>query len=113
MIQNCGVDAEFDALSYAYAASAGTGSDSGIMGERNLWCAVIAQAFLDIGVIRPAKAPGVVGPHEKNPERREYREALEWILSDKQDFHMICQMAGVSPSTIRQAAMRHAGACLS
>jgi len=96
------VDSGFDALGYGYVnmqAQPGTISD----GERELWCAVIAQAFVDIGVIVPQGSDGM--GKAQRPDRRRFDDALRWLLRDKSDFAYICDLAGVSPWIIRRAAL--------
>jgi hypothetical protein len=48
---NKSVDAGFDALDYGYANGKHAMHDSAIHAERDLWCAMIEQAFIDMGAI--------------------------------------------------------------
>ena len=77
------------------------GSTAAVHGERDLWCAVIAQAFADIGAIVPSTSSAA------EPTRaygREFDEAVRWLLRDKSDFPYVCDLAGVSSHVIRRAA---------
>jgi hypothetical protein len=70
------------------------------MAEGNLWCAVIAQAFIDIGVMVPATSGGAraIG------DCPQYSEAMRFLRMDDKDFPVLCQLAGVNPAVIRGAA---------
>ena len=96
------VDAGFDALEYSYAEGMHMLHHLTAYAERDLWCAVIAQAFVDIGAILPVGSSRAV-PTEL-PDNLRYHEAIRWLLGDKQDFSYICELAGVSPAVIRRAA---------
>jgi hypothetical protein len=101
--EHTSVDDGFDSLGYAYAEPKVTAGETAIHGVRDLWCAVIAQAFVDIGVIAPAAS----NRKSREPLRargRDYDEAVRWLLRDKSDFPYICDLAGVSPRIIRRAA---------
>lgn len=94
------VDSGFDELDYAYAV--GSSSNSPKIAEMKLWAKVILNAFIDCGIARnQAKAP--VGSNEAQVLKR---RAAHWLLKDKQDFPMVCEMAGVNPAVIRQAAQK-------
>src|ERR1700722_13616795 len=84
---NICVDADFDSLEYNYDNRNSTNSDITIRGERNLWCAVIHQALLDL------------------EDREESAEARRWLLRDKRNFALVCSLAGVSPLAVRMAAL--------
>ena len=102
-VEYVSVDDGFDALGYGYADSKVAAAEPAIHGVRDLWCAVIAQAFMDIGAITPATS-------DKRPAGilraggKEFDEAVRWLLRDKSDFAYICELAGVSPHIIRNAA---------
>lgn len=57
-----------------------------VLPEQVLWKAVICRAFAD----------AVQGS----------RKARDWLLTDVEDFVMVCSLAGVSPVTVRSAASR-------
>ena len=100
--ENNSVDDGFDALSYGYAGGAKKSGDPATHGERDLWCAVIAQAFMDIGAIASPtpRDQGEVG----SARRSDFDEAVRWLLRDKSNFPYICDLAGGSPHVIRCAA---------
>jgi len=85
---NVTVDEGFDVLDYNYDSHIPVRNDISIRGERNLWCAVIVQAFDDLD------------------HKEEGREARRWLLHDKKDFPFVCFLAGVSPVTVRKAALK-------
>jgi hypothetical protein len=85
---NITVDEEFDALEYSYENRTAFANDVHIKGERNLWCAVIAQAFDDLA------------------NKEECREAKRWLLHDKKDFVRVCSLAGLLPIAVRKAALK-------
>jgi len=91
----------FDAIGYRYASTKVTSYNVATHSERNLWCAVIAQAFVDIGAIIPL-TPG--SSYQPRTCGREFDEAARWLLRNKSDFPLICDLAGVSPHVIRCAA---------
>ncbi len=99
---NMSVDSGFDGLCYAYANAKNASSDPFTHGERDLWCAVIAQAFMDMGAIS-APTSGR-RPDTRITQGKEYDEAVRWLLRDKTDFAYICDLAGVSAPIIRRAA---------
>jgi len=85
------VDSDFDSSGYAYAPNA-TG-DSNRTRERALWCAVIEQAFVDMGWDGKAKA-----------RVWDRDEARRFILRDREMFPQVCEFAGINPELIRKAA---------
>lgn len=85
---NMSVDEGFDALDYSYASYNEQSSPITIRGERNLWCAVIYQAFLDL------------------EDKEAGDDAKRWLLRDKKDFVLVCSLAGFSPMHVRVAALR-------
>ena len=85
---NASVDAGFDMLDYAYANESGSGKDKFVQGEKQLWSAVINQAFIDIN------------------DKEAAREAIRWLLYDRHDFALVCSLAGISPITVRNSAKR-------
>jgi hypothetical protein len=104
---NMSVDSEFDGLGYGYANAPNVRQHPTVYGERDLWCAVIAQAFIDIGAIAPVTSGRKA---ESLPARgKECDEAVRWLLRDKKDFVFICDLAGVSPHIIRRAAQVYYG----
>lgn len=60
-----------------------------------LWRAVFAQAIMD------AKS-------QSNKKEFEYirHTALHWLLEDRSDFGLVCELAGYEPSNIRQRIRR-------
>jgi len=96
---NKGVDAGFDTLDYGYADARGIARNMSAYGERDLWCAVIIQAFVDIGAIAPSNKEAA-----HRAKAKEFDEAVRWLLRDRKDFVYICDLAGVSPHIIRCAA---------
>jgi hypothetical protein len=66
-----------------------------LKGERQLWCAVIAQAIED------ATAP----LSESLRKRREQVRAREWFIEADKDFQRACDLAGYDPERIRIATM--------
>jgi len=96
------VDDGFDALDYAYANAQGTVRNALLLGERSLWCAVIAQAFYDMGAFTPSTSGR--RPGKPRTEGRTFDEAARWLLRNQKDFPYICDLAGVSPHIIRRAA---------
>lgn len=61
-----------------------------------LWRAVFAQAIMD------AKSQSLKEGHHYNRHT-----ALHWLLEDKGDFGLVCELAGYEPSSMRQR-IRHA-----
>jgi hypothetical protein len=61
--------------------------------EAGLWCAVILMAITD------ALGRG----YGNNPPDRSVNRstAADWLLSDRRDFRMVCDMAGVSAGSLR------------
>lgn len=72
---------EFDAMEYSYEDAVCITRSSP---EQALWNAVVHQAFVD--AINGNKA------------------AKEWLLQEKQDFSTVCNLAGLSPARVRNAA---------
>jgi hypothetical protein len=97
------VDGDFEALGYSYALSAAN-QFSASFGERGLWCAVIEQAFVDLGAIAPAQ-PESLPAKPKLRAGNVSDDAARWLLRDRKDFEQVCMLAGVSASVIRQAAL--------
>lgn len=64
--------------------------------ERQLWCAVIAQAIED------ATAP----LSESRRKRNEQLRAREWFIEAGKDFHHACALAGYDADRIRNAALK-------
>jgi hypothetical protein len=69
-----------------------------IISIRSLFCAVIHQAFLDMtGVSRTnAQTEGTL--------RIGRDAAVKWLLGNSADFRQVCEMAGVKPEVMREAA---------
>lgn len=67
-----------------------------IEGERQLWCAVIAQAIDD------ATAPLARGIRR----RMEQVRAREWFTDEGKDYQRACALAGYEPDRIRTATMK-------
>ena len=76
---------ELDTLDYSFANDEMPGG-SECMPEQSLWCAVINLAIAD----------AVSGK----------RAAKEWLLFEREDFVLVCNLAGVSPFSVRNAARR-------
>jgi hypothetical protein len=72
--------------------------------ERFLFLWVILRALMDIGMI---------GEHGNARNRKldthEYHHARHWLLHDKRDFFLTCEMAGASPCAIRGAVQKFVG----
>lgn len=85
---NASIDEGFDALGYCYASQGTFMQDLSVRGERNLWCAVIYQAFMDL------------------EDKEEGAAAKRFLLHDKKDFLHVCSLAGISPLHVRMAALR-------
>ncbi len=100
-MDNMGVDGGFDALDYSYASAPASGRNTRVNGERDLWCAVIAQAFFDMGVIAP---PTSHSPHASRAGKNTFNDAARWLLHNDRSFVFVCDLAGVSPHVIRRAA---------
>ena len=64
--------------------------------EAALWCAVVAQAFLDATNHMPSvyKRGGV----NRN-------ESRAWLIYPSAEFDEVCEMAGVDASVVRQCAI--------
>jgi hypothetical protein len=103
------VDTGFDALDYGYARSPLMPGSAYTFGERDLWCAVIAQAFIDMGAVVPPTSGRVPGFPRRRGSR--FYAAVRWLLRDREDFVRICDLAGVSPDVIRHAARIFYGRC--
>jgi len=86
-------------MEYAHASSAN--DDAPGIPEIALWCAVIEQAFVDIGIIVPKNASV-----QKRAEGRYYDEALRFLLRDNKNFLIVCGLAGVKPEVVRMGARR-------
>lgn len=62
-------------------------------GEEALWSAVITQALMD------------AGSKSRKPEAvQEKAKAIRWLLGDSEDFHTVCQNAGLDPAYVREKA---------
>jgi hypothetical protein len=85
---NASIDEGFDALDYSYTHYSAVAPDVTAQGERNLWCAVIHQAFMDL------------------EDKEEGAAARRWLLQDKKNFVLVCSLAGFSPMLVRMAALR-------
>ena len=72
------------------------------MRERELWCAVIAQALLDIGMLDPGHSRYPT----RTPNKDRERTAMQWLLHGGRQFAVVCDLAGVSPSMIRGAVQK-------
>jgi hypothetical protein len=106
MFDLSGIDQGFDALSYGFAYASAATTPQGVAGEINLWCAVLAQAFIDAGIIHGGTAPANAkhGLPMGQARQRTAEAALAWLLEDMRDFPAVCTLAGVSPQVIRSAA---------
>lgn len=62
-------------------------------GEQAMWRAVILQALLD--------AARTSGQREAQQAKA---EAIAWLRGNSEDFRVVCELAGYSPSYIRQQA---------
>lgn len=113
MFDLSGIDQGFDTLSYGFAYAPAASAPQGVQGEINLWCAVLAQAFIDAGIICGGTAPASVrGDAPMGQARQRTCEtALAWLLEDMRDFPLVCTLAGVSPQVIRSAAKAYAAGC--
>jgi hypothetical protein len=82
-------------------------------GERNLWQAVLIRALQDAVWVdqKPTgKHTGNVlwfGKYVARQTAHRMRdEAVFWLLTDNRDFVYVCDMAGFTPSVVRQGAQR-------
>lgn len=64
-------------------------------GERALWLAVLELALQDAGFLT----------HHCCRNRPEIR-ASEWLLHDRADYSMVCEMAGIDPEALRTRVKR-------
>jgi hypothetical protein len=101
-VDNRSVDGGFDESDYSYANPQNASHNPLVHGERDLWCAVIAQAFVDMGAIRPVTSRRRPGSPKAGDEG--FNAATRWLLRNKADFAYVCDLAGVSPQIIRRAA---------
>ena len=58
-------------------------------GEQAVWKAVITQALMD-----------AASNSHKSEAKKAKREALEWLQGDSDDFHTVCEHAGLEPSFV-------------
>jgi hypothetical protein len=91
------LDPGFDSLCYGFNNGKYCEQSRHQMAERALWCAVIEQAFIDMGNI---------GHAEGRPQAR--RAAQEFLLNNAKDLTVVCELAGVSAAVIRKAARQMA-----
>lgn len=73
-------------LNYTFADCETAYSAERHLPEQSLWNAVIYRAFSDAS--------------------QGSKLAREWLLHEKEDFMMVCSLAGVSPISVRSAAQR-------
>jgi hypothetical protein len=85
------LDPDFDSMTYRSAPVAS--NDAPSVRERELWCAVLLQAFVDMG-----------NPSQAENKHIAQRHAQEFLLNDRKDMPVVCDLAGISASTIRDAA---------
>ena len=67
-----------------------------------LWLSVVWRALSD--------ACGVQEKHSAHPMAPSVGEARAWLLHDDKDFFLVCDLAGIDPRKLRQAARRAAQA---
>jgi hypothetical protein len=77
---------EFDTLEYSFADGDSARREGKQIPEQTLWSAVINQAFADM--------------------LNGNRVARDWLLCEREDFVLVCSLAGVSPFAVRIAARR-------
>jgi hypothetical protein len=87
------VDTDFDALPYRYADT--DSRDAPTLRERALWCAVLEQAFVDMG--HPTAMENASGRAVAKHEAR-------YFLLHSAVLRFVCELAGVSAATMRRAA---------
>jgi hypothetical protein len=93
------LDRDFDGLGYSHAPA--TAGDAAGIPEIALWCAVIEQAFVDVGRIVPNNASV-----ERRGNEPEFEAAKRFLLRNGKDFYIVCGLAGVNPAVIRDGAVR-------
>jgi hypothetical protein len=91
------VDSGFDDMGYNCARP--VSSTGPRLPEMRLWAPVILLAFIDSGILSGPRGPS--GPEEAKIIRR---RSLHWLLHDRRDFPAVCELAGVNPAVIREAA---------
>ena len=91
---NLSVDGDFDGLSYAFANDNGDRIPSDIQAILNLWRSVIVTAKRDaLGKVMWA-----------NDHNREVlkQQARNWLLKNKEQFTLVCELAGLNPESVRK-----------
>lgn len=66
------------------------------MAEKDMWCAVIQQAFKDATLKR--------FEHDTQERDRERQHARSWLLGDSKSFRSVCDMAGIEPQVMTAKA---------
>lgn len=97
------VDGDFDDKAYGLIDLGDASPDK--CRERWLFLWVIIQALVDIGMIKPftsGRRAMVLGDTHK----AYVRSAINWLLHDKQDFSLVCDLAGIEPFIIRSQVRR-------
>lgn len=108
-----GVASGFDSLTGLADPDAHGADDDDMSGERRLWCAVIANAWHDAFTAKDSWLAN--SGHRSSEEVRQRAdmirgESRRWLTamwgSYQQDRQEVCELAGVDPEALRQAAMR-------
>jgi hypothetical protein len=80
------------------------------MGETALWRSVIARAFHDATLHGIAAAESTRQRAEgwtlTKDQQRDCEKARQWLLSSGWDFNLVCHLADLDPSAVREAAVR-------
>jgi hypothetical protein len=81
---------------------AGNSQEADTESEQNLWKAVVLQALLDAA----GQSRGTFARWPDWKHQAVKREALRWLLVDKEDFFDVCEMAGIDARIIREFSKR-------
>jgi len=93
------VDSDFDSSGYGLID---LGPVSTAASERWLFVWVLLQALMDAGMIAPVGS----GARRRNTDTPESVAARNWLLHNKADFVLVCELAGVQPFIIRSEVKR-------
>ena len=96
------IDSDFDHSSYGLIELGEACPDKSC--ERWLFLWVILQALIDIGMIQTSVTGPKVGSKDLNSQP--VHATLHWLLRDKKDFLLVCELAGVEPLIIRSAVRK-------
>jgi hypothetical protein len=82
------LDEGLDTLAYGF--SLGKQRDRGTSPDYEPRCAVRAQALVNVAAITPP-----IGARQKSLSGPEYQDAARFLKSDRKDFPVVCDVAGV------------------